>query len=155
MNNKENFKALVSTEKTNTVEKNRARIKNRAYLRESQAIALKVLDKLDEPGWSQVRLARAMGVSPQQITKIVKGTENLTLETQIKLQDILNIPILASFYEREFEKLEDEIKFMESEPYTIPEFKYDNQNTSIIRMNKKIANYQDNEHEEDPYLMQA
>ena len=63
-------------------------------LRESQNIALKVLDKLDEIGWSQRKLAIEMGVSPQQITKIVKGQENLTLETQIKLQNILNIPIL-------------------------------------------------------------
>ncbi len=63
-------------------------------LRESQNIALKVLDKLDEIGWSQRKLAIEMGVSPQQITKIVKVQENLTLEPQIKLQNILNIPIL-------------------------------------------------------------
>lgn len=50
MTNKENFKALVSKETTNTVERNRARIKNRSRLRESQQIALKVLNKLDEPG---------------------------------------------------------------------------------------------------------
>jgi plasmid maintenance system antidote protein VapI len=63
-------------------------------LRESQNIALKVLDKLDEIGWSQRKLAIEMAVSLQQITKIVKGQENITLETQIKLQNILNIPIL-------------------------------------------------------------
>jgi DNA-binding XRE family transcriptional regulator len=82
------FLELVSSEKTNSVEK------NRAMLRESQNIALKVLDKLDEIDWSQRKLAIEMGVSPQQIIKIVKGQENLTLETQIKLQNILNIPIL-------------------------------------------------------------
>ena len=107
MSNKEILKTLVSKEKTNTVERNRERIKNRAYLRESQGIALKVLDKLDELGWSQVRLAKEMGVSPQQITKIVSGKENLTIETQIKIQNILEIPILASYYETRKNTLKD------------------------------------------------
>jgi transcriptional regulator with XRE-family HTH domain len=49
----------------------------------------------------QCKLAELMQVSPQQISKIVSGSENLTIETQIKLQNILNIPILASFYENE------------------------------------------------------
>jgi transcriptional regulator with XRE-family HTH domain len=91
MSNKENFKALVSKEKTNTVERNRERIKNRAYLRESQGLALKVLDKLDELGWSQVRLANEMSVTPQQITKIVSGKENLTIEYIIILLIFLKL----------------------------------------------------------------
>lgn len=99
MTNKEKFMALVSEEPTNALEKNRARIKQRAFLRESQRIALKVLKKLDELGWSQRDLARELEVSPQQITKIVSGKENLTLETQVKLQRVLNIPILAAYYE--------------------------------------------------------
>jgi transcriptional regulator with XRE-family HTH domain len=105
MTKEEKFKALVSIEKTDTLAKNTERIKNRNRLRESQAIAMKVLDKLDEPGWSQVRLAKEMGVSPQQITKIVSGKENLTLDTQVRLQEILNIPILATFYEKKFEEI--------------------------------------------------
>jgi len=99
MKNKEKFLALVSNEKTDTLERNTTRIKSRAMLRESQQIAIKVLMKLDELGLSQRDLAKAMEVSPQHITKIVSGKENLTIETQIKLQNILNIPILASFYE--------------------------------------------------------
>lgn len=118
--NKEKFQSLVSSEKTNTAKRNRDRIKNRARLRESQAIAMKVLDKLDELGWSQARLAREMGVSPQQVTKIVRGTENLTLETQVKLQSILNIPILASFYERGIENLIDVITLIINQSYEVP-----------------------------------
>lgn len=74
------FKKLVSKEKTDTVEKNRKSIKNRARLRESQQIAIKVLHKLRVLNWSQRDLATAMEVSPQQISKIVRGKENLTLE---------------------------------------------------------------------------
>jgi transcriptional regulator with XRE-family HTH domain len=99
MTNKEKFLALVSKEQTNTLERNTTRIKNRAMLRESQQIAIKVLMRLEELHWSQKDLATKLEVSPQQVTKIVSGKENLTIETQIKLQDLLNIPILASYYE--------------------------------------------------------
>lgn len=100
MTNKEKFLKLVSGEDTKTLAEVRKRIKNRAMLRESQQIALKVLLKLDDLGWSQKDLAREMGVTPQQITKITSGKENLTIETQIKLQNILDIPVLASYYEK-------------------------------------------------------
>jgi transcriptional regulator with XRE-family HTH domain len=99
MTNKEKFLQLVSKEDNNTLKEIKQRIKNRAMLRESQQIAIKVLMKLDELGWSQKDLAQKMEVSPQQITKIVSGKENLTIETQIKLQNILDIPILATYYE--------------------------------------------------------
>ncbi len=88
MTNKEKFLQLVSGEDTKTIAEVKQRIKNREMLLESQHIALKVLMKLDDLGWAQKDLAKAMGVSPQQITKIVSGKENMTIETQIKLQNI-------------------------------------------------------------------
>lgn len=105
-NNKEKFLALVSEEGTNTLKDNEKRIRNRNMLRESQKIALKVLIKLDELGWTQKDLAKEMEVSPQQISKIVSGKENLTIETQVKLQNILDIPILASYYESKMDTVE-------------------------------------------------
>lgn len=117
---KDKFKQLVSNETTTTVGKNRNRIKNRAKLREAQQIALKVLTKLDELGWSQRTLATKMGVSPQQITKIVKGTENFTLETQIRLQEILDIPILATYQKQVIKKVVDEITFSSTHHYNLP-----------------------------------
>jgi transcriptional regulator with XRE-family HTH domain len=106
MTNKEKFLNLVSGEDSKTLAEVRKRIKNRAMLRESQQIALKVLMKLDELGWTQKDLANKMGVSPQQITKIVSGKENLTIETQVKLQGILEIPVLASYYESKMAEME-------------------------------------------------
>lgn len=96
---KDNFLDIVSNEVVDTLDKNSERIRNREMLRESQSIAIKVITKLDELRWSQKDLAKKMDVSPQQISKIVSGKENLTIETQIKHQNILNIPILASYYE--------------------------------------------------------
>ena len=93
MTNKDKFLALVSEEDSKVLDRNRDRIRNRAMLRESQQIALKVLLKLDELGWTQKELANRMDVSPQQVSKIVSGKENLTIESQIKLQTVLDIPL--------------------------------------------------------------
>ncbi len=107
MTNKEKFMALVSPEKTSTISEIKARNKNRAVLRESQKIAFKVLLKLDDLGWSQKDLAKAMAITPQQVNKIVSGKENLTLKTQVKLQQVLDIAILASYHDDQLKQLED------------------------------------------------
>lgn len=67
---------------------------NRKWLRKSQSIALRILDVLDERGMQQKNLAKVMGVSPQQISKIVKGKQNLTLETIAKLEAVLDIQLI-------------------------------------------------------------
>ena len=99
MTNKEKFLALVSEEDPGTMVDIKKRVQNREMLHESQQIALNVLMKLDELSWSQKDLAKAMNVTPLVISKILSGKENLTIEIQIKLQNILDIPILASYYE--------------------------------------------------------
>jgi len=99
MNTKQAFLKLVSQETADTVGVIKKRVSNRTMLRESRLIAMKVLKRLSEKGWSQKDLARVMGVTPQQINKITSGKENLTLSTQTKLQEALDIPILASYYE--------------------------------------------------------
>lgn len=97
MTNKEKFLALVSKEKTNTLKELRARIKNREMLRESQKIAYKVLVRLEELGWTKIQFAEKMGVSVELVNKIVKGQENLTLKTLVKIQNVLDVPILATY----------------------------------------------------------
>ncbi|MCU0328252.1 MAG: hypothetical protein MUE53_04610 [Chitinophagales bacterium] len=81
-----------------------------------------------------------MLVSPQQITKIVSSKENLTLETQIKLQNILDIPILASYYEKKAEKLEELILTFEKkvEKIVAQAFEYSNnyQSTKVLKLEK-------------------
>lgn len=96
--NREKFLALVSEIDTKTEEKANWRIANRQWLRVSQDIAFDILERLDELAWTQKDLAAKMGVSPQYVNKLVKGSENLTLETLVKLQAILDIPLLASYF---------------------------------------------------------
>lgn len=149
MTNKEKFLALVSEQDSGTLERNRDRIRNRAMLRESQQIALKVLMKLDELGWSQKDLAKSMSVTPQQITKIVSGKENLTIETQIKLQNILDIPVLASYYENKMTEKNQWVFTIEKSVARIEPQVFENSNNfqstkvlKLVRADYSLENYQ-------------
>ena len=67
----------------------------------SWKLALRVLALLRKKGISQTELAERMNVSRQQVTKIVKGNENLTLETIVKMEQalgetLIEIPSSAS-----------------------------------------------------------
>jgi len=136
MTNKQKFLALVTGEDTTTMEKVRERIKNRAMLRESQKIAINILIKLDELGWSQKKLALKLGVTPQQVNKILRGQENLTLDTQVKLQSILGIPILATFYENKESATKQVVEYKKVEAYLVSKKATDNYTGSgkVIKM---------------------
>lgn len=68
---------------------------NRKWLKRSRQIAMAVMDCIDNMGMSQKTLAKRMEVSPQYISKLLKGTQNLSLETISKLEEILAINILV------------------------------------------------------------
>ncbi len=70
------------------------RQENEAWLERSAQIAFQVLETLSEQKRTQKDLAEAMGVSPQFVNKIVKGSENLTLETISKLEKALNVQLI-------------------------------------------------------------
>jgi ribosome-binding protein aMBF1 (putative translation factor) len=71
------------------------RRENKSWLRHSQYIAMLMLDKMEELGLTQKALASQMNVSQQYISKVLKGHENLSLETLAKIEDILHINILV------------------------------------------------------------
>ncbi|NTW83152.1 MAG: helix-turn-helix transcriptional regulator, partial [Chlorobiaceae bacterium] len=69
----EKMAKITSSEPSGWLEDVRWRMENRARLRRSQSIALKILMTLREKKMSQKELAEIVGVSPQQVSKIVKG----------------------------------------------------------------------------------
>jgi ribosome-binding protein aMBF1 (putative translation factor) len=95
-NLKQKLSKLSTGEKSRWKENAKFRRDNRDWLSKSAAIAVKILNTLKMQGISQKLLAERMGVSPQQVSKIVKGQENLTLETITKLETILGIDIIDS-----------------------------------------------------------
>ena len=93
MANLDKLNKIVS-EKSNWIEEAKQRQKNKSWLKHSQKIAIKVLKTIKEKGIKQKQLAEMMNVSPQHINKIVKGRENLTLETISKLESVLNLKLI-------------------------------------------------------------
>lgn len=91
---KDKFLALVSDTPSGWLEKAQWREENEAWLDKSFMIALRVIKTLREKGMSQKDLAAQMGVSPQQVSKILKGTENLTLETISAIENALQITLI-------------------------------------------------------------
>src|SRR3984893_2547708 len=91
---KEKLSKIASKQPSQWKEKAKYRRDNREWLKTSAAIALTVLEALKMQNLSQKDLAELMNVSPQQINKIVKGGENLTLETISNLEIALGINII-------------------------------------------------------------
>lgn len=91
----ENFIDSLETDKSAWVNAANERKNSLEWRKKSQKIALRVLSELDKRQLTQKDLADMMGVSPQQVNKIVKGKENLTLETISKLEAVLHISLLT------------------------------------------------------------
>lgn len=92
---KEKIDSLVIG-KSNWKEKALKRRNDRLWLKKSKAIAFLVLDALKAKQMKQVHLAEMLGVTPQQVNKIVKGQENLTLETISNLEEALGIHLFVA-----------------------------------------------------------
>ena len=82
------------------IERAKYRKDNKAWLDISFAIAVKVMSALESNKTvdifpkTQKELAEAMVCSHQYVNKLLKGTENLQLETITKIEEILNINLI-------------------------------------------------------------
>jgi hypothetical protein len=102
MNKKKTDKlnSLIPEKKSGWLEKAQWREENESWLDISFSIAVKMLGALRETKKSNIfpknqkELAEAMNCSPQYINKVLKGAENLELETISKIENILNIQLV-------------------------------------------------------------
>ena len=67
---------------------------NKEWLRYSQNIAMRMLDKMEAEGITQKQLAERMNCSQPYVSKILKGCENLSLETVAKIELALGITVM-------------------------------------------------------------
>ncbi|MDX1718717.1 MAG: helix-turn-helix transcriptional regulator [Salegentibacter mishustinae] len=92
--------SLISENKSGWLEKAKWREENEGWLDISFGIAVKILSALRENKKTstfprtQKELAEAMDCSPQYVNKVLKGAENLQLETISKIGMILNIQLV-------------------------------------------------------------
>ena len=95
MNTLEKLKRISEPAPSDWREKAQWRKDNRDWLRKSGRIAVAVLEAIDaNPDMSQAKLAEKMGVTKQYISKIVKGQENLSLQTICKLESALGTTLV-------------------------------------------------------------
>ncbi|VAW21358.1 hypothetical protein MNBD_BACTEROID01-1334 [hydrothermal vent metagenome] len=89
---------IASKETSGWLEEAKARQANSAWTKRSFKIAVRILREIRAQklinGMTQKKLAKAMGVTPQYINKVVKGKENLTLETITKIENVLGIRLI-------------------------------------------------------------
>lgn len=94
MSNLDKLNKIISSHKSTWQDEATWRNENEFWLTYSFDIALRVLDTLREKKMTQKELAEKMNVSPQFINKIVKGQENLSLETIGKLSRALGVALI-------------------------------------------------------------
>jgi ribosome-binding protein aMBF1 (putative translation factor) len=85
---------IITDEPSQWLEDANYRFENKAWLRKSQAIALKILTHIRANSISQKELAERLNVAPQQVNRWVKGGENFTLDTISKIEIALGIELI-------------------------------------------------------------
>ncbi len=97
-NAKDRIKQIASPEPSSWLDEAKDRRQNLTWRKYSFQIAANILLEIRKQkpinGMTQKLLAEKMGVAPQYINKVLKGKENLTLETISKFEKILNISII-------------------------------------------------------------
>ena len=73
-----------------TITKIKWRIENKEWLQESKRIALNILLRLDDLGWSKARLSKESGLSEEFINTLMKGSEKFEPEVLDRLEGVLN-----------------------------------------------------------------
>lgn len=105
METKKSLKEFSSIADNRLIKKIKDRNANKKQLRTYKRIALDILLKLDEPGWSQKRLADELKVTPQYVNKLVKGNEKFGGDILCKIEEILDLPIFIQNLPQETKKL--------------------------------------------------
>lgn len=70
--------------------------KDEKWMCHSQAIAATMSNRMEELGMTQRALAEKMNCTQQYVSKVLKGRENLSLETLCKIENALDIKILQA-----------------------------------------------------------
>lgn len=95
---KEKLNKITSKEISSWKEEATERKKSINWSNRSFKIAVRILREIRTQkavnGMTQKKLASEMGVSPQYINKVIKGKENLTLETISKIEAVLGITLI-------------------------------------------------------------
>jgi len=88
-----NLNKVITKTATQWKERAKKDRSNRRNITRAQAFALELMDYMDVHNIKQVDLANEMGVTAQQVNKILRAKANLTFETLDKIADALDVKI--------------------------------------------------------------
>ena len=80
-----------SETKSRFVEEAAWRKENAGWLRWSRKLAVTLIGYMQDNGLKRVDLATKLGVSPQYVSKLLSGTENLSFKSIANIEDKLGI----------------------------------------------------------------
>lgn len=88
----------MSKDKSKVVERLKARIlpENRIFVKKNLEISEQISALLKEKNWSQKELARRLGKSESEVSKLLSGLHNLTLKSIAKLEAELGNDIITT-----------------------------------------------------------
>jgi hypothetical protein len=88
---KEKLESLITINTTDTVKRNRQRIRNRHELRQSQFYAMEILDILDNSTCSRIRLGVWLGISKVKVDELLTGKKVISDDLKEKLSYLIGI----------------------------------------------------------------
>lgn len=71
------------------------RLENESWLRWSRQIALSLIDYMETNSLKRTELAERLNVSPQYVSRLLSGRENLSLKSLASIKEKLSIDILS------------------------------------------------------------
>ena len=85
-------------DKTKVIDRIRARTKpeNVQFIQKNLEISHQIAVRLEEKGWSQKELARQLGKQESEVSKILSGRHNITLNTITKIEAIFDEDIIVT-----------------------------------------------------------
>lgn len=86
MTSKEKYMQQIAGQKSKAVLNAENRIKDADNIEASTMIALRILARLKELNWTSKKLADKLGVSPQYLSRLLKGNDKFGFEILVKLQ---------------------------------------------------------------------
>ncbi len=93
--NIERLKEVAKPASPEALNESEYRDKNRDWLEKSALIALDIHAYLRKNGISKQEFAKMLGVTPAQVTKLLSGKENLGLKTISKIENVLQMDLVA------------------------------------------------------------
>jgi len=88
----------MSKDKNKVVERLRSKIQaeNRIFVKKNLAISAQVEALRKDKGWSQKELAKQLGKTESEVSRMLSGLHNLTLKSLAKLEAVLGREIIVT-----------------------------------------------------------